>query len=218
MPAALLAGAPDLHVDGGQGRGRQDPDRTRGMAAPSRSASIGRATLPALFTTLIVTACAAQAPPSPQQRQVTSVEAPEPVQSNESIPAEAPTPQPSQSSPAGVTQITIQIGTESYSATLADNPTARDLASQLPLTLTFGDLNRVEKIAPLPRRLTTVGVPAGADPDINDIGYYRPSNDLVLYYGDVGYWDGIVRIGTLTEGMTSIAEQPEGFTATIARR
>ena len=64
--------------------------------------------------------------------------------------------------------------------------------------------------------VTEADPPAGADPDINDIGYYRPSNDLVLYYGDVGYWDGIVRIGALTEGMPGIARQPDGFTATIA--
>jgi hypothetical protein len=41
------------------------------------------------------------------------------------------------------------------------------------------------------------GVPAGDDPEINDIGYYAPSGDLVLYCGDVGYWNGIVRIGRL---------------------
>ena len=72
---------------------------------------------------------------------------------------------------------------------------ARGPADQLPLTLTFRDFNGVEKIADLPRPLTTAGVPAGADPDVNDIGYYAPSGNLVFYYGDVGYWDGIVRIG-----------------------
>ncbi|MBK8460906.1 MAG: hypothetical protein IPL43_12545 [Micropruina sp.] len=113
--------------------------------------------------------------------------------------------------------ITITVGDRTYSATLANNPTAHDLAAQLPLTLTFRDFNRVEKIAPLPRPLSMQGVPAGADPEINDIGYYRPSNDLVLYYGDVGYWNGIVRLGTLPKGMDAIADYPDGFTATIAR-
>ena len=119
--------------------------------------------------------------------------------------------------PGGPVDITITIGDDSYPATLADNPAAHDLAAQLPLTLTFRDYNGVEKIAPLPRALTADGVPAGADPEIDDIGYYRPTGDLVLYYGDVGYWNGIVRLGTLTDGMQDIARQPDGFTATVAR-
>jgi hypothetical protein len=53
--------------------------------------------------------------------------------------------------------------------------------------LPFRDLNRVEKIAKLARPLTTDGVPEGGDPEIADIGYYAPSQDLVLYYGDVGH-------------------------------
>ena len=51
------------------------------------------------------------------------------------------------------------------------------------------------------------GVPAGDDPEINDIGYYAPSGDLVLYYGDVGYWNGIVRIGRLNAQDMSLIER-----------
>ncbi|HRA75965.1 MAG TPA: cyclophilin-like fold protein [Propionicimonas sp.] len=120
------------------------------------------------------------------------------------------------SAPPGPTRITVTIGGHSYQATLADNPTTRELIDQLPLTLAFTDFNRVEKIATLPRPLTTQGAPTGTDPEINDIGYYRPGNNLVLYYGDVGYFNGIVRLGSLPEGMDAIARQPDGFTATIA--
>jgi hypothetical protein len=85
--------------------------------------------------------------------------------------------------------------------------TARDLAARLPLTLTFKDFNHVEKVATLPRRLSTDDVPAGADPDIGGIGYYAPSGNLVFYYGDVGYWDGIVRIGRFDTTMELIEHQ-----------
>jgi hypothetical protein len=68
------------------------------------------------------------------------------------------------------TPIKITIADTVVTARLADNATARDLAAQLPLTLTFKDFNQVEKIAALPRRLSLDGVPAGADPDIGDIG------------------------------------------------
>ena len=124
--------------------------------------------------------------------------------------------EPAETAGGGVA-ITVTIGGRAYAATLADNPAARDLATQLPLTLTFADYNRVEKIATLPRPLTTQGVPAGADPEINDLGYYAPTGDLVLYYGDVGYWTGIVRLGFLPDGMPDIARLPDGFTATLSR-
>ena len=91
-------------------------------------------------------------------------------------------------------------------------------SSTSSLNLRFRDFNRVEKIAKLPRPLTMEGVPAGDDPEINDIGYYAPSGDLVLYYGDVGYWNGIVRIGRLrAEDMSLIERQPDGFELTIDR-
>lgn len=187
------------------------------MTKPRRYLRRGRISFPALLAALTITACASPAPSAPPPREPTPTEVPATPQPNESTAAQASeTPRPNDATPAGATRITITIGADTYPGTLADNPTGRDLAAQLPLTLTFNDLNGVEKIAPLPHPLTTTGVPAGADPDINDIGYYSPSNDLVLYYGDVGYWNGIIRIGTLTEGMTTIARQPDGFTATIA--
>jgi hypothetical protein len=112
-------------------------------------------------------------------------------------------------------RIRLTIDGRATTAILNDTATARDLADQLPLTLTFRDLNGVEKIGKLPRPLTTQGVPAGADPDVNDIGYYAPSGDLVLYYGDVGYWDGIVRIGRFDDDIESLQRQPDGFEMTI---
>ena len=137
-------------------------------------------------------------------------------------PAESSTAAPSQgtSTPppvAGETPIKITIADTVITARLADNATAVDLAAQLPLTLTFRDLNQVEKIARLPRPLSMDGVPAGDDPDIRDIGYYAPSGDLVFYYGDVGYWNGIVRIGRFDTTMDLIEHQDDNFQATIER-
>ena len=102
-------------------------------------------------------------------------------------------------------------------ARLADNATARDLAGQLPLTLIFKDFNKVEKIAKLPRPLSIQGMPEGDDPEISDIGYYEPSADLVFYYGDVGYWSGIVRIGRFDNTMELIEQQDHDFRVTIER-
>jgi hypothetical protein len=59
------------------------------------------------------------------------------------------------------------------------------------------------------------GVQAGDDPFPRDIGYYNPSGDLVFYYGDVGYFNGIVRIGKFDGHMDAITSQTGDFTATI---
>ena len=76
--------------------------------------------------------------------------------------------------------VCITVADQTITAQLADNPTAQDLINQLPLTLTFRDFGRVEKVAELPRPLAMDGVPAGDDPDISDIGYCAPSRSLVF--------------------------------------
>jgi len=52
---------------------------------------------------------------------------------------------------------------------------------------------------------------------VADIGYYAPGGNLVLYYGEVGYWNGIARIGRLEGDLSAIADQDADFTATIER-
>ncbi len=113
------------------------------------------------------------------------------------------------------TPIRVIIGNTVLTGRLWNNATARDLIAQLPLTLTFRDFNGVEKIAQLPRKLSMDGVPAGDDPLPRDIGYYAPSGDLVFYYGDVGYFNGIVRIGQFDGNMVAITSQTGDFTARI---
>ena len=113
------------------------------------------------------------------------------------------------------TQIRVTIGDTVLTGRLWDNATARDLIAQLPLTLTFRDFNELEKISQLPRKLSMDGVPAGDDPFPQDIGYYAPSGDLVFYYGDVGYFNGIVRIGEFDGSMDALTSQAGDFTATI---
>jgi hypothetical protein len=112
-------------------------------------------------------------------------------------------------------RVRITIGDDVVEGRLWDNPTARDLATLLPLTLEFRDLNDVEKVAQLSRALTTDGVPRGDDAAPGVIGYYAPSRDLVLYYGNVGYWDGIVRIGELEGDPDVLRAQTGPFSATV---
>jgi hypothetical protein len=163
------------------------------------------------------TACAAT---QPQDRTasaagVTSTSSPAPAPST-SVRTQPSTSQPTIEEHHVVTTIRITVAGQTLTAQLADHPTAQDLARQLPLTLNFRDFNRVEKVAELPQPLTMEGVPDGDDPEINDIGYYAPSRSLVFYYGDVGYWSGIVRIGHFRASDIDLIErQPDGFDVTI---
>jgi hypothetical protein len=94
----------------------------------------------------------------------------------------------------------------------------RDLAAQLPLTLTFRDHNNVEKTAPLPRELSLEGAPEGHDPAAGDIGYWAPDGDLVFYYdSDAPFFNGIVRIGEFDGEMDAIERQSDDFSVTIER-
>jgi hypothetical protein len=113
--------------------------------------------------------------------------------------------------------VRITIGTTVLTGRLRDNPTARDLMSQLPLTVEFRHFNEVEIVAELPRALTMVGVPAGDDPEPGEIGYYAPTRGLVLWYGDIGYWNGIVRLGRFDGGTNVVRDLPRSFTAVVER-
>lgn len=94
-------------------------------------------------------------------------------------------------------QIHIRIEEEQFTATLEVSPAASDLLAQLPVTVEMTDHGDVEKTGPLPSPLSLDGQPEGADPDVGDVGYYAPGNDLVLYYGDQSYFPGIVVLGRL---------------------
>lgn len=94
-------------------------------------------------------------------------------------------------------QLEITIGDQQFTADLRDSAANRDLLAQLPVTLEMSDHGGVEKTGRLPSALSLDGQPSGADPDVGDVGYYAPGNDLVVYYGDQSYYEGIVVLGRL---------------------
>ncbi|MDQ0772749.1 hypothetical protein QF026_001215 [Streptomyces aurantiacus] len=67
-------------------------------------------------------------------------------------------------------------------ATLNDSPAARDFAGLLPLTLDLKHFHQTERIADLPRRLTTSGAPEPAAAKAGDLAYYAPWGNLALFY------------------------------------
>ncbi len=113
-------------------------------------------------------------------------------------------------------QIRLSTGI-AFTGELLANPVATDLASRLPLTATFSDFNGVEKHATLDVPVPVRGVPREDSPEPGEIGYYAPAQSLVLYYGFVGSWPGLVRVGRFDLDLDTLRALPDGFTARIAR-
>jgi hypothetical protein len=80
--------------------------------------------------------------------------------------------------------IRITLDGRPVDAALNDSPAARDFAELLPLSLDLEDFHQTERIADLPRRLTTSGAPEPHAPKAGDLTYYAPWGNLALFYRD----------------------------------
>lgn len=105
-------------------------------------------------------------------------------------------------------RLQLTIDGQVLSATLGDNAAARDFLALLPLTLDLADYVSTEKIAQLPRKLSTAGTPAGMTPSVGDITYYAPWGNLAIFYRNSGYATGLVKLGRI-EGTVQLLE-PRG--------
>ena len=184
--------------------------RHEGAAAPmtGNPARAGVATLAALALTL--GACGDQ---DRDERPDPGTGAPAPPSGGRSESTHVnPTPTDDRSD----MQIHLTLGDHRFAATLDDSDAADDLLAQLPVTVDMTDHAGVEKTGPLPSPLSLDGQPDGADPDVGDLGYYAPGNDLVLYHGDQSYFPGIVVIGRLERGAAEqIARMDGSVTVTV---
>ena len=166
----------------------------------------------AFLATISLSACGGGDEDGDQATGAPGASTPDPSASPSSAPGDQ------DANPSEGTPIRITFGDTVLAARLHDNATARDLAAQLPLTLTFRDHNNVEKTAPLPRELSLEGAPEGHDPAAGDIGYWAPGGDLVFYYdSEAPYFNGIVRIGEFDGGLGAVERQGDDFSVRIER-
>jgi hypothetical protein len=94
-------------------------------------------------------------------------------------------------------KIRIEFNGASMTATLYDNPSARDFASMLPLDLTIDDYSTNDKIAYLPRKLTEEGSGPFGNERPGDLAYYAPWGNLAFFYGSYRYSSGLIRLGRI---------------------
>src|SRR5437868_6245818 len=97
--------------------------------------------------------------------------------------------------------IRIRFKDRQVRSALGDTPAAKDFASLLPIALVLRDYASTEKVADLPRRLSTQGEPAGLKPSVGDITYYSPWGNLAIFYKPFGYSEGLVHLGVIESEM-----------------
>ncbi|WP_427131549.1 cyclophilin-like fold protein [Pseudarthrobacter sp. S9] len=125
-------------------------------------------------------------------------------------------PTAAQTSTSATTPIVIELDGQKIAGELDGSATSASLLARLPLTLSFRDHGGQEKISELPAPLDLDGAPKGSDAAPLAIGYYVPEQSLVLYYQHVGYFNGIVPIGTYEE-TDAVRNQTDEFTVTIRK-
>ena len=98
-------------------------------------------------------------------------------------------------------KLKITIGSNTATAILYDNPTSRDFATLLPLTVEFADYANIEKVFTPPKKLSTQAAPKGFDPSAGDLTLYAPWGNIALFYKDFSYANGLISLGRITEGL-----------------
>jgi hypothetical protein len=104
-----------------------------------------------------------------------------------------------------------------FTASLEDNPSARDLVSLLPLSLLVEDYAANEKIVYLPRKLTTEGSGPFGNEAPGDLCHYAPWGNLALFYAGYRYSSGLIRLGRFDNWREPLATRGK-FPIRITRR
>ena len=116
--------------------------------------------------------------------------------------ASSSSPQRTSSERSQNVKIKINIGAKILTATLADNATARDFASVLPLNVSMNDLFGREKYGDLPKALSENG-PRKSKYEVGDIAYWSPDHQFAVYYhqdGEAIPSPGIIPIAKIDAG------------------
>ena len=113
-------------------------------------------------------------------------------------------------------KINIKIGGKILAATLADNATARDFLSVLPVSVSMKDLFGREKYGDLPKALSEEG-PRKNGYEVGDIAYWSPDHQFAVFYRQHGQSipsPGIIPIAKI-DGGTGAFNVPGSLKVTI---
>jgi hypothetical protein len=113
-------------------------------------------------------------------------------------------------------KIRLRISDKEVVATVADNATARDFVSQLPLALSMKDLFGREKYGDLSKPLSE-NPPRESRYEVGDIAYWSPDHQIAVYYRQDGKsipLPGVIPIAKIDAG-TEAFNVPGSLKVTI---
>jgi hypothetical protein len=114
-------------------------------------------------------------------------------------------------------KVKLTFSNEEVIVNMYDNPTSRDFIAHLPLTTTFEDYARTEKISYLPKKLSTEKAPTGSEPSVGDFTYYAPWGNLAIFYKDFGYSNGLIKLGKIESGVEKLQSINDNATVQIEK-
>lgn len=106
-------------------------------------------------------------------------------------------------------RVRLTFNGQTMTATLYDNPSARDFHSMLPLDLTIDNYANNEKIAYLPRKLTEESSGPFGNEQPGDLCYFAPWGNLALFYAGYRWSSGLIRLGRLDDGFEPLLTRGE---------
>lgn len=131
-----------------------------------------------------------------------------------SAPAAQPAPQ--NTAAADGHKAVLVIDGSRLPVTLRNEPSANDLYSRLPVTLSFKDFSGMEKIAYFDKRLDETGQKVGCHPLAGDLCVYQPWGNLSIFYVDFKDDSNLIPIGRLESGL-DIVKAHDSFTAMLEK-
>jgi len=124
---------------------------------------------------------------------------------------------PGDAGPAG--RVLLRVPNGGATITLDDTPAGRAFAARLPLELTVRDPMGQAKSGPLPSPLEVTDAEPVLDPTVGGLYYWPPSHTVAIFYDDLGQTvppPGLIRLGVVDRGLTSIATAGNRFPVRIA--
>jgi hypothetical protein len=119
----------------------------------------------------------------------------------------------------GSVRVTLRVGDQVATATLADTSAGHQLAAMLPVTVDLQDPFGQAKSGVLPRGIDIAGAGREIHPTTGGIYYWPDGGDLAVFYDALGPAvppPGLVHLGSVDTGLDAFAARGD-VTVTIGR-